>query len=237
MIKYGDADVMIAGSCEAAITPIGVAGFAAAKALSTNFNDRPQCASRPWDCDRDGFVISEGAGIVVLEELERATARGAKIYGQILGYGMSGDAFHVTSPHPEGRGATLAMIAAMRDAKCNFADVDYINAHGTSTKMGDSIELNAVQQLFYDSNPGVMMSSTKSATGHLLGAAGSVEAIFSILAINDAVAPPTINLDNPEPNVLIDLVPNQAKSKAIKVAMTNSFGFGGTNASLVLGKF
>jgi 3-oxoacyl-[acyl-carrier-protein] synthase II len=237
MIKYGDADVMIAGSCEAAITPVGVAGFAAAKALSTNFNDRPQHASRPWDLDRDGFVIAEGAGIVVLEELERAKARGAKIYGQILGYGMSGDAFHVTSPHPEGRGAKLAMQAALRDAKCDFADVGYINAHGTSTKMGDTIELNAVQELFYPTNPGVMMSSTKSATGHLLGAAGSVEAIFSILAINDAVAPPTINLENPEPNVLIDLVPKQAKPKAIKVAMTNSFGFGGTNASLVLGKF
>ena len=237
MIKYGDADVMIAGSSEAAITPIGVSGFASAKTLSTNFNDSPEKASRPWDVDRDGFVIAEGAGVVVLEELEHAKKRGATIYAEIIGYGMSGDAFHITSPHPEGLGAQAAMNRALADARVSPSSIDYVNAHGTSTPIGDSIELNAVQKIFYDANPKIMMSSTKSSTGHLLGAAGSVEAIFTILAINDKIAPPTLNLDNPEPGALIDLVPHKAKQANIKIAMSNSFGFGGTNASLVISQF
>jgi 3-oxoacyl-[acyl-carrier-protein] synthase II len=236
IIKYGDADVMIAGSSEAAITPIGVAGFAGAKALSTKFNTDPKKASRPWDIDRDGFVMSEGAGIVVLEELEHAKKRGAQIYGEILGYGMSADAYHITSPHPEGKGAIAAMTRALQDAGVNPEQVDYINAHGTSTKIGDQIELSAVQSLFYEANPKIMMSSTKSCTGHLLGAAGSIEIIFTILAMQNSIAPPTINLDNPEPGIVIDLVPNCAKENDIKIAMSNSFGFGGTNASIILGR-
>jgi len=237
IIKYGDADIMIAGSSEAAITPIGVLGFSAAKALSTKFNIEPKRASRPWDLDRDGFVISEGSGVVVLEELEHAKRRGAQIYGEILGYGMSADAYHITSPHPEGRGAIAAMTLALKDAAVNARDVDYINAHGTSTKMGDKIELLAVQSLFYEANPRIMMSSTKSCTGHLLGAAGSVEIIFAILAMQNSLVPPTINLDSPEPDVLIDLVPNKAKELDISIAMSNSFGFGGTNASIVIGRY
>ncbi len=237
IIKYGDADIMIAGSSEAAITPIGVLGFSSAKALSTRFNIEPKRASRPWDLDRDGFVISEGSGVVVLEELEHAKRRGAQIYGEILGYGMSADAYHITSPHPEGKGAIAAMTLALKDASVNARDVDYINAHGTSTKMGDKIELLAVQSLFHEANPRIMMSSTKSCTGHLLGAAGSVEIIFTILAMQNSLAPPTINLDSPEPDVVIDLVPNKAKELDISIAMSNSFGFGGTNASIVVGRY
>lgn len=237
IIKYGDADVMIAGASESAVTQIGVAGFAAAKTLASKYNDNPQKASRPWDIERDGFVISEGAGVLVLEELEHAKKRGAKIYAEISGYGMSGDAYHITSPHPEGRGAKAAMRAALKDASLLAKQIDYINAHGTSTKIGDEIELRAVQEIFAQENPKIMMSSTKSAIGHLLGAAGSVEAILSILAMSDQVAPPTLNLENPEPGVMIDLVPLVAKPAKINAVMTNSFGFGGTNASLVLTKF
>jgi 3-oxoacyl-[acyl-carrier-protein] synthase II len=237
LIKYGDADIMIAGSSEGAITPIGVAGFSAAKTLSTNFNDKPEKASRPWDLDRDGFVIAEGAGIVVLEELEHAKKRGAKIYAEIIGYGLSGDAYHITSPHPEGRGAVASMNNALKDARLDYSKIDYINAHGTSTKVGDLVELNAVQNLFCEANPKIKMSSTKSSIGHLLGAAGSVETIFTILAIRDKIAPATINLDNPEPEARIDLVPNKPKETNIKIAMSNSFGFGGTNASLIVSEF
>jgi len=236
LIKYGDADVMIAGSSEAAITPIGVAGFAAAKALSTSFNDTPEKASRPWDVNRDGFVMAEGAGVVVLEELEHAKKRGAKIYGEVLGYGLSGDAYHITAPAPEHKGAEKAISRAMKDAGLNFNEVDYINAHGTSTKLGDTAELNLVQKMFHSVNPKVKMSSTKSAIGHLLGASGSVEFIFTMLAMSDNIAPPTINLEEPEPEVIMDLVPLKAKEAEIKVAMTNSFGFGGTNASIVVKK-
>lgn len=236
IIQYGDADVMVAGGAEAAISPIGVAGFAASKALSTNFNDRPTESSRPWDKDRDGFVMGEGAGVVVLEEYEHAKKRGAKIYAEVIGYGLAGDAYHITSPHPEGRGATCAMNYALRDARIDASVIDYINAHGTSTPVGDGIELGAVQKLFLEKNPNISMSSTKSMTGHLLGAAGSLEAIFAALAIRDQVAPPTINLDNPMDEVRIDLVPNVAKNRKIDYVMTNSFGFGGTNASLVLRK-
>ncbi len=237
IIKYSDADVMIAGSVEASVTPIGVEGFTAAQALATKYNDKPTQASRPWDVDRNGFVIAEGAGILVLEELKHAKKRGATIYAEVAGYGMSGDAYHITSPHPEGRGAIAAMNSALRDANLSAQDIDYINAHGTSTKLGDTIELAAVQKLFADARPNIMMSSTKSAIGHLLGAAGSVEAIFSILAMRDQVAPPTINLENPEPSAIIDLVPNHPKEAKINAVMSNSFGFGGTNASLVFTKF
>lgn len=236
LIKYGDADVMIAGSSEAAITPIGVAGFAAAKALSTGFNDTPEKASRPWDVSRDGFVIAEGAGVVVLEELEHAKKRGVRIYGEVLGYGLSGDAYHITAPAPEHKGAEKAITRAIKDAKVNFNEVDYINAHGTSTKLGDTAELNLVQKMFHCVNPKVKMSSTKSAIGHLLGASGSVEFIFTILAMRDQIAPPTINLEEPEPEVRMDLVPLKPKEADIKIAMTNSFGFGGTNASIVVKK-
>lgn len=234
LIKYGDADVMIAGSSEAAITPIGVAGFTAAKALSTSFNETPEKASRPWDISRDGFVIAEGAGVVVLEELEHAKKRGARIYGEISGYGLSGDAYHITAPAPEHKGAEKAITRAIKDAKVSFSEVDYINAHGTSTKLGDTAELNLVQKMFHSVNPKVKMSSTKSAIGHLLGASGSVEFIFTILAMRDKIAPPTINLEKPEPEVIMDLVPLKPKEADIKVAMTNSFGFGGTNASIVV---
>ena len=233
MIKYGDADVMIAGGAEAPITPTGVAGFAAARALATSFNDRPTEASRPWDRDHNGFVMGEGAGVVVLEEYEHAKARGAKIYAEIIGYGMTGDAYHITSP--SGRGAYRAMENALKDGKITPEQIDYINAHGTSTIMGDGIELNAVQTLFAE-NKGFSMSSTKSAIGHLLGAAGSVEAIFTALAIRDQIAPPTINLHNPTPEVKIDLVPLIPKKREITYALSNSFGFGGTNASLLLKK-
>jgi 3-oxoacyl-[acyl-carrier-protein] synthase II len=233
LIALDDADVMVAGGAEAAICRIGIAGFAAARALSTNFNDTPERASRPWDRDRDGFVMGEGAGVVVLEELEHARKRGAKIYGELVGYGLSGDAYHITAPAEDGNGAYRAMRAALKRAKLNPEDIDYINAHGTSTPLGDEIELGAVKRVFGDAAHKLSMSSTKSAIGHLLGAAGSVEAIFSILAIRDGVVPPTLNLDNPSPGCDLDLVPKQAKERRVRAALSNSFGFGGTNASLV----
>ena len=231
MIKYGDADIMIAGGSEAPITPTGVAGFVSARALATSFNDKPAEASRPWDIDHDGFVMGEGAGVVVLEEYEHAKARGAKIYAEIIGYGLTGDAYHITSPN--GRGAYRAMENALKDGKLNPTQIDYIIALRTSTKMGDGIELNAVQTLFAD-NKNFSMSSTKSSIGHLLGAAGSVEAIFTALALRDQIAPPTINLHNPIEGVEIDLIPLKAKKREINYALSNSFGFGGTNASLLL---
>ncbi|MES2215600.1 MAG: beta-ketoacyl-ACP synthase II [Pseudomonadota bacterium] len=236
LIKYGDADVMIAGGAEASVTLVGVAGFAASKALSTGFNDRPTESSRPWDKAHDGFVMGEGAGVIVLEEYEHAKKRGAKIYAEVAGYGLAGDAHHMTSPHPEGRGAIDAMKNALRDAETSLAEVDYINAHGTSTPMGDGIELNAVQKLFVAENPKLLMSSTKSMTGHLLGAAGSLEAIFATLAVKDNIAPPTINLHDPIDGVMIDLVAHKPKERNMNIVMTNSFGFGGTNASIVLKK-
>jgi 3-oxoacyl-[acyl-carrier-protein] synthase II len=237
MIALGDAEVMVAGGTESPISRISLAGFAACRALSTSFNDEPTRASRPYDRDRDGFVMGEGAGIVVLEELEHAKARGAKIYAEIIGYGMSGDAYHITSPAEDGDGAFRCMQAALKRAGLSPSDVDYINAHGTSTPLGDEIELNAVLRLL-GNNPGdVSMSSTKSSTGHLLGAAGAIEAIFSILAIRDQIAPPTINLENPSVEAPIDLVPLKARPRKIDVALSNSFGFGGTNASLVMRRY
>jgi len=233
LIALDDADVMVAGGAEAAICRLGVAGFAAARALSTGFNDTPERASRPWDKDRDGFVMGEGAGVVVLEELEHARKRGAKIYGEVIGYGLSGDAHHITAPSEDGNGAYRAMQMALKRAKLNPEDIDYVNAHGTSTPLGDEIELSAVKRLFGDAAYKLSMSSTKSAIGHLLGAAGSVEAVFSLLAIRDQVAPPTLNLENPSDGCDIDLVPKQAKKRKIKHALSNSFGFGGTNASLI----
>ena len=234
LIMLDDADVMIAGGTEAAVCRIGFAGFSAARALSTGFNDTPQKASRPWDKDRDGFVMGEGAGIVVLEELEHAKKRGAKIYAEVVGYGMSGDAYHVTSPPEDGNGGFRAMRAALNRAGANVSDIDYINAHGTSTPVGDEIELRAVKRLFGDAAYKLSMSSTKSAIGHLLGAAGAVEAIFSIKALETGIVPPTLNLDNPSPGCDIDLVPHKAKERKVKLALSNSFGFGGTNASLVV---
>lgn len=237
LIQWGDADVMVAGGSEASVCEIGIAGFSALRALSTNFNDNPTKASRPWDQDRDGFVIGEGAGIVVLEEYEHAKKRGAKIYAEILGYGMSGDAHHITAPAEDGNGGFRAMRNALRRAELNPEEIGYINAHGTSTPLGDLIEFNAVKRLFGDNLSGVSMSSTKSAIGHLLGAAGGVEAIFSILALRDGILPPTLNLDNPSEGCTdIDLIPHKPKEKKIRYVMSNSFGFGGTNASLVLGK-
>jgi len=234
MIQHGDADIMVAGGSEAAVGKIGVAGFNAMKALSTR-NDDPAGASRPWDKGRDGFVMAEGAGILILEEYEHACARGAKIYAEVAGYGMSGDAYHITAPAPGGEGGLRAMRAALKDAGINPVDVDYINAHGTSTGLGDLGELAAVKELFGDAP--VSMSSTKSTTGHLLGAAGAVEAIFCVLAIRDGIVPPTINLNDPVDEVGdFDLVPNKAKKRKVDVAISNSFGFGGTNASLVLKK-
>jgi 3-oxoacyl-[acyl-carrier-protein] synthase II len=233
IIQYDDADVMVAGGAEAAICRLGIAGFAAARALASKFNDRPKESSRPWDRDRDGFVMAEGAGVLVLEELEHAKKRGATIYGEIVGYGMSGDAHHVTAPVEDGNGAVRSMKAALSRARLNPEDIDYINAHGTSTPLGDEIELGAVKKLFGHHAYSLSMSSTKSAIGHLLGAAGSVEAIYSILAIRDGVAPPTLNLDNPSEGCDIDLVPHHAKERRIKAVMSNSFGFGGTNATLV----
>ena len=234
MIQHGDADIMIAGGTEAAVGRIGLAGFSAMKALSTR-NDAPEKASRPWDKNRDGFIMSEGAGILVLEEYEHAVKRGAKIYAEVAGYGMSADAHHITAPSPDGEGGMRAMQAAIKDAGLTVADIDYINAHGTSTGLGDMGELAAVQNLFAGQN--VSMSSTKSMTGHLLGAAGAVEAIFCVLAMRDGILPPTINLDDPEDVVGdFDLVPHTARKKQIDVALSNSFGFGGTNASLVLKK-
>jgi 3-oxoacyl-[acyl-carrier-protein] synthase II len=235
LIKYGAADVMVAGGAEAAICEIGIAGFNACKALSTKRAHEPQKASRPYDADRDGFVMGEGAGIVVLEELEHALARGAKIYAEVLGYGMSGDAHHITAPSEDGEGGERAMRAALADAGLEPGAVDYINAHGTST-MADVIELAAVERMMGAAAGKVTMSSTKSATGHLLGAAGAIEAIFSILALRDQVAPPTINLDNPAVETVVDLAPNAKRERRIDVVLSNSFGFGGTNASLVMGK-
>jgi len=235
MIAMDDADVMLAGGAEGAICPLGIAGFAQARALSTNFNDTPEKGSRPYDKDRDGFVMGEGAGVVVLEEYERAKARGAKIYAEVVGYGLSGDAYHVTAPHPEGSGAFRSMQMALRKAGLNPSDIDYINAHGTSTPLGDELELGAVRRLFGNAIETVSMSSTKSAIGHLLGGAGAVETIFCILAMRDQVVPPTLNLDNPSDGVEgVDLVPHVAKKRKVKAILNNSFGFGGTNASLVL---
>jgi 3-oxoacyl-[acyl-carrier-protein] synthase II len=233
MIMLDDADVMVAGGAESTINRLGIAGFAASRALSTAFNDNPPAASRPWDKDRDGFVMGEGAGIVVLEEFEHAKARGAKIYAEVIGYGMSGDAHHITAPAEDGNGGYRAMQMALKRAKLNPDQIDYINAHGTSTPLGDEIELSAVKRLFGEHAFELTMSSTKSATGHLLGAAGAVEAIFSILALRDQVAPPTLNLDNPSDGCDIDLAPKQAKPRKIRNVLSNSFGFGGTNASLV----
>ena len=236
MIKYGDADVMIAGGAEASVCPVGVAGFIACRAMSTNFNDTPEKASRPYDKDRDGFVMGEGAGVLVVEEYEHAVARGAKIYAEILGYGLAGDAYHITAPADDGDGGFRAMKAAIKDAGITPSDIDYINAHGTSTPLGDEIELGAVQRLLGNAASKVTMSSTKSATGHLLGAAGAIEAAFTCLAIRDQIAPPTINLDNPSVETPIDLAPNKARPREINIAMSNSFGFGGTNASVVFKK-
>ena len=235
LITIGDADVMVAGGTEAAVCRIGIAGFAASRALSTAFNDNPPAASRPWDKDRDGFVMGEGAGIVILEELEHARKRGAKIYAEVVGYGLSGDAYHITAPAADGSGAYRAMRNALKSASLEPGQIDYVNAHGTSTPLGDEIELHSVKRVFGDAAYKLSMSSTKSAIGHLLGAAGSVEAIFSILAIRDGVVPPTRNLDNPSDGCDIDLVPHKAKERPVKYALSNSFGFGGTNASLIFG--
>ena len=233
LIMLDDANVMIAGGAEAAVCRLGMAGFCAARALSTGFNDTPQMASRPWDKDRDGFVMGDGAGALVLEELKHAKARGANIMAEVVGFGLSGDAHHITAPAEDGSGAQRCMEAALKRAGANPEDIDYINAHGTSTPLGDEIELAAVERVFgYHSN-GLSMSSTKSAIGHLLGAAGAVESIFSILAMRDGVVPPTLNLDNPSVDSDIDLVPHQAKEHPVKTVLSNSFGFGGTNVSLV----
>ncbi|MCW5750652.1 MAG: beta-ketoacyl-ACP synthase II [Alphaproteobacteria bacterium] len=236
MIQLDDADVMVAGGAEATICPLGIAGFAAARALSTSFNEEPTRASRPWDRDRDGFVMGEGAGIVVLEEYEHAKRRGARIYAEIKGYGMSGDAHHITAPAEDGNGGFRAMQMALKRAGMNPDDIDYVNAHGTSTPLGDEIELGAVKRLFGDAAYRLSMSSTKSAIGHLLGAAGAVEAIFSILAVQNDLVPPTLNLDNPSEGCDIDLVPHKAKERKVRAALSNSFGFGGTNASLIVVK-
>ncbi len=233
IIMWDDADVMVAGGAEAAICRLGMAGFCSARALSTGFNDTPEKASRPYDVDRDGFVMGEGAGVVVLEEYEHAKKRGAKIYAEVVGYGMSGDAHHITAPAEDGNGAFRCMQAALKRAGMDAGDIDYVNAHGTSTPLGDEIELRAVERLFDGHTQGMSMSSTKSAIGHLLGAAGAVEAIFSVLAIRDNICPPTLNLDNPSVETPINLVPKQPQERAIKAALSNSFGFGGTNASLI----
>jgi 3-oxoacyl-[acyl-carrier-protein] synthase II len=237
MVMLGDADVMVAGGTESPISRIGMAGFAACRALSTGFNDTPSKASRPYDKDRDGFVMGEGAGVVIVEELEHALNRGAKIYGEIVGYGLSGDAYHITAPAMDGDGAFRCMSMALKRAGISASELDYINAHGTSTPLGDEIELGAVQRLVGNAGAKVSMSSTKSAIGHLLGAAGAVEAIFSLLAIRDQVVPPTINLDNPSVDTPMDLVPHTAREKTVDYALSNSFGFGGTNASLVVRRY
>lgn len=233
LIAFGDADVMVAGGAESPICRISIAGFSACRALSTGFNDEPTRASRPYDKDRDGFVMGEGAGVVVLEAYEHAKARGAKIYAEVIGYGLSGDAYHITAPSEDGDGAFRCMSMAIKRAGIQTSEIDYINAHGTSTPLGDEIELGAVQRIVGNDASRVAMSSTKSSVGHLLGAAGAVEAIFTVLAIRDGIAPPTINLDNPSVDTPIDLVPHRAKPREINVALSNSFGFGGTNASLV----
>jgi len=235
LIQRGEADVMVTGGSEATICPIGIEGFTSCRALSTNFNDDPERASRPFDESRDGFVMGEGAGIVVLEELEHAKKRDAKIYCEVLGYGLTGDAHHITAPPPDGDGGKRSMIAALKNSESDISEIDYINAHGTST-MADTIELGAVESLAMSHSSTISMSSTKSSIGHLLGAAGSVEAIFSILSIRDQIVPPTINLEKPEVDTKIDLVPKYAKERKVEKALSNSFGFGGTNASLVLGK-
>ncbi|WP_411817873.1 beta-ketoacyl-ACP synthase II [Hyphococcus sp. DH-69] len=234
LIAFDDADVMLAGGAESSICPIGFAGFASCKALTTHFNDTPEKASRPYDTDRDGFLMGEGAGFVMLEEYERAKARGAKIYGEVIGYGLSGDAHHITAPADDGNGGYRAMQMALKRAGLAPKDIDYVNAHGTSTPVGDEIELRAVERLFGDAAENLVMSSTKSSIGHLLGAAGAVEAIFCLLAMRDGVAPPTLNLDNPSVETPINLAPNKAVRKPINVALSNSFGFGGTNASLIM---
>lgn len=236
LIEYGDVDVMVAGGSEAPVTPTGLAGFGNARALSTR-NDDPEAASRPWDADRDGFVISEGGGVVVLEELGHAKARGARIYAELIGFGMSGDAYHITSPVADGEGAARCMTNAMRNAGVNVDEIDYINAHGTSTPLGDAAETQAVKRCFGDSAGTLAVSSTKSMTGHLLGAAGGVEAIYTAMAIYKQVAPPTINLDTPDPACDLDFVPGSARDMEIKIALTNSFGFGGTNGTLVLRRY
>ena len=237
IVALGDADVMVAGGTESSVTRIGIAGFAACRALSTAFNDAPQKGSRPYDKDRDGFVMGEGAGVVVVEALDHALARGAKIYAEVIGYGMSGDAYHITSPSEDGDGAFRCMQAALKRAGISAGELDYINAHGTSTPVGDEIELRAVERLVGNNAAKIAMSSTKSSTGHLLGAAGAIEAIFSILAIRDQTVPPTLNLDNPSVETAIDLVPHTAKKRDVETVLSNSFGFGGTNASLVMRRY
>jgi 3-oxoacyl-[acyl-carrier-protein] synthase II len=233
LIMWGDADVMIAGGAEAAVCELGIAGFCASRALSTGFNDQPARASRPWDKDRDGFVMGEGAGVLVLEEYEHAKRRGAKIYAEIAGYGMSGDAYHITAPAEGHDGAVRSMRAALRNGRITPGQIQYVNAHGTSTPLGDDLELEAVELVFGDAAKGLAMSSTKSAIGHLLGAAGAVEAVFSILAVRDGVAPPTLNLEEPSRDSVIDRVANTAQERKIDCALSNSFGFGGTNASVI----
>ncbi|MEC9022258.1 MAG: beta-ketoacyl-ACP synthase II [Pseudomonadota bacterium] len=237
LIQYGDAEVMVAGGAESAICRIGIAGFAAARALASKFNQNPKSASRPWDVDRDGFVMGEGAGVLVLEELDHARARSAKIYGELVGYGLSGDAYHATAPSEDGSGAARAMQAALTRANLNPEEISYVNAHGTSTPLGDEIELNAVKKVFKEHAYSLSMSSTKSAIGHLLGAAGAVEAVYSLLAIRDSIIPPTLNLENPSEGCDLDLVPKTAKKRDVRCVMSNSFGFGGTNATIVFKRF
>jgi 3-oxoacyl-[acyl-carrier-protein] synthase II len=234
LIMYGDADVMLAGGAEATVGRLAMAGFCALRAMSSGFNDTPEKASRPYDKDRDGFVMGEGAGCVMLEEYEHAKARGAKIYAEVKGYGLSGDAYHITAPASDGDGGFRAMTAALKNAGMSPGDIDYLNTHGTSTPLGDEIELKAIERLFGNSAASLSVSSTKSAIGHLLGAAGAVEAIFCALAIRDGMIPPTLNLDNPSVETAIDLTPKTAKKKTVKAAMSNSFGFGGTNAAVIL---
>ena len=236
MIKSDKADVMLVGGAEAAICPIGMAGFSASRALSTNFNENPEKASRPYDSDRDGFVMGEGAGFLVLEELEHALSRDAKIYGELRGYGVSGDAFHITSPSEDGDGAFRSILMAIEDSGLNKEEINYVNAHGTSTPLGDEIELKAVERAFQGQVDNLSMSSTKSSTGHLLGAAGAIEAVFSIMTLNENIIPPTINLDNPSIETKIDLIPHYSKKKEIQSVLSNSFGFGGTNASLIFSR-